>query len=82
MLRQTITSMMARFEQSERRARKLREACIRLLWRAVADAEVCDDPECRNGSDRLDICDAAKALGFGDHWNAKVFEKKASKEGR
>lgn len=42
-----------------------RRALVRLLWRSVADQ---DDHDSCEPDDRLDICDAWQALGFGDHW--------------
>lgn len=43
----------------------MRAALMRLLWRSVADMDM--HTSCAH-DDRLDICEAWRALGFGEHW--------------
>lgn len=56
----------------------IRAALIRLLWRSVADQDECDLKECEE--DRLDICDAMKALGYGEHFDVQIFQQRAHAE--
>lgn len=63
-------------ERSAVRPRPLRAALIRLLWRSAADDDACD---C-DGGDRTDICDAMRALKWGEHWNRETFEKLATEK--
>jgi hypothetical protein len=54
----------------------LRAALIRLLWREVADGGgcVCDDGDPRP----TDTCAAMRALEWGEHWDAEVFQRNAT----
>lgn len=63
----------------------LRRALIRLLWREVADGGGCvceEDAVPASGAvswDRTltDTCQAMRALGWGRHWDAVAFQRKA-----
>ena len=71
----------------------IRAALIRMLWRAVADGDECDcsmphhhddcpdTPEapCRH-EDTTDVCQAVRALGYGEHWDPVVFQRRAIAE--
>lgn len=54
----------------------VRAALIRLLWRSVADQDTCDG-RCEEDGRLLDICGAMRALGWGKHWSARVFQDRA-----
>lgn len=59
----------------------IRAALIRLLWRSVADQDECDG-RCEEDGSPLDICDAVRALGYGDHFNVELFQQRALNERR
>jgi hypothetical protein len=56
----------------------LRAALIRLLWRSVVDADVCDCGFPPN-DDVAPACEAMRALGWGQHWNDEVFRRRAAR---
>lgn len=62
----------------------LRAALRRLLWRAVADGDQCDADDradrCDGDPRALDICQAMRALGYGQHFRIKIFESLAIAE--
>lgn len=51
----------------------LRAALIRLLWNAVADDESCDG-DCEKEDDTpFAVCEAMRALGWGEHFTKRKF---------
>jgi hypothetical protein len=57
-----------------------RAALIKLLWRIVVDYDdgidqgcVCE-PDATGAEDVTDVCEAMRALGWGEHWDAERFQ--------
>jgi len=57
----------------------LRAALIGLLWNAVADDESCAG-DCEADGDPFAVCSAMRALGWGQHFDARTFERRAVEE--
>lgn len=56
--------------------RDLRAALIRLLWNAVADDESCSG-DCEDDGSPFPVCAAMRALGWGKHFSARKFQRRA-----
>jgi hypothetical protein len=52
----------------------LQAALIRLLWNAHFDDESCDG-DCEDDGSPYAVCDAMRALGWGQHFTAEAFEE-------
>jgi len=61
---------------ADRRFQRMRDALIRVMWNAVADDESCGG-DCEEDGEPFAVCQAMRALGWGEHFTVERFTRRA-----